>query len=384
MNSAYEILEAQGERFMAIVGAIQTEQPVTEEATREVRSNFSRGGFLRSPRVGLDREAMKASLFICARDTKVKNTCEDEYGYTNIKIANFEDGRGFTRNNAIFEAMLSREQYDACVALGICPAKADLRHKVSMDLRRCRLFPLVDEDINVYHTILAQRQREATCDALKKVRDWALDYLREHDEEFAAAHPKRERGESDPALATVKASYTAFIVTCPDDKTDAVIDFSVYRRDIRGERKAINEAIAAIKAERKAAKDKTYRADEMTTLETQLNGLKEQFGSHCVYHCTVSQFNALDAEYQAAAAAVKVNAARVRLLELGLLESNGLGTLDMEGKRLVLSAEQRVEYFRALPDAIAYWRQFNGYREVVAATPSPEVLAEGNAGAGWR
>jgi hypothetical protein len=44
MNSAYEILEAQGERFMAIVGAIQTEQPVTEGSdSRSPLQFFTRG-----------------------------------------------------------------------------------------------------------------------------------------------------------------------------------------------------------------------------------------------------------------------------------------------------------------------------------------------------
>ncbi len=376
MKSVYEIIQAQGERYMAVIGAIQTEQPVVEDAAREVGSKFSRGGFLRTARVGLDRTANKASLFVCARDTKVRDTGEDAFGYTNIKIANYEQMSGFIRNNALFEAVLSKTQYAACMALGISPPGKDIKGKIVVDFRRARLFPLVDTDINTYHTILAQRQREATCDALRAIRDWAMDYLRGSSPTFAAKHPTREMGVSDPNLKTVKAYYTAFTTHCLDDSTEAAIDASKYRRDIRGERKLIKGNIDLIKKERKELKSKVHMTEELAVQEASLQALKDNFGSHCVYTCTPKQFDVLDADYQAAVAAVKVNAVKVRLMELGLLESFSSGTMSLEGKRLELRTETAIEYFRATSEAIDYWKQFNGHRMVPDKVEDTETLAD--------
>jgi hypothetical protein len=232
---------------------------------------------------------------------------------------------------------LNREQFDALIVLGACnPEHSDLSKNIVVDLRTARLFPRVDENslMDFYNEKLAQLKAEARFDKLETIRKGARDFLKTNNlVPFDGWDESgREYHAPDPDKVSVYCKYTSVVCILPNEEIIAVVDDTSYRKNIGT-----------------ATKPK--------------------------YTYTPSQYRILMADFMAAKAAIKVNAERLRLIELGLLESYSGIQIGIDNEHTIaFDIVEKTESFRCHKDKVEAFKR--DHADLIAPTPE-RVKANG-------
>jgi hypothetical protein len=235
MNNVYSILNTIGRhgQYLRPAGVLRATAPHKANANRTVSGNENRGGFSHGAcTVPTDPNVARARLSLRAmRDTKTE-AADGSYSFTSFAVADFVVD-GWSRVNSVFEARLTRQQYNQLLAQGLVPANADLSHNVLIDLRGLPLFPVIRFGVNYIARKRMLCLAESTLTYYEKVKREARKYFDKNNITFDGLAPKRVFTPSTATdTVTVEVPYTRVEYVIEGESFAVALDDGTYREKV--------------------------------------------------------------------------------------------------------------------------------------------------------